>query len=359
MEEYRALAAERYGRWRTEGGGCEVKDVYVGIQLSEKLLRQWREYLVRAGSKGRDPVLYKYRGRPTGQPLGRGEIPAGALLVVYVRDVARSRYQSYKEHGYRFIVKRCATRFGIRGLGDIQCVTIEDVTSVNSKDWQEFELYKEAQGVKWNLARSVRACPGDKLTGNAVVPPETRVLGSGEGVFTSALLQTYVEIARLAYAQRPFGNAMESKTTCLAHRAQTSEITHDTFEMVAREYEGKPDELYKRKCSKRYAAFKRKRAELERRENRKFRRAETEMLRRRVREGDRVRAAETSLNRFFFCNEKNTYAYCTKIPEAGRCRDTMLEKYSRPEPAEEETLTAQEILTSKPSFNMRVMNRFS
>ncbi|KAJ8904055.1 hypothetical protein NDN08_000585 [Rhodosorus marinus] len=358
MEEYRALAAERYGRWREEGGGCEVEDVYVGAQLSEKLLTQWREYLVRAALKGSDPVLYKYRRGPTGQALGRGEIPAGSVLDVYVRQVARIRYQTYKEHGYRFIVKPCTTRFGIRGLGDVQSDNSEDVLSVNSTNWLDLALYKEAQAAKWNLARSVRAHKGDKHVGTSVEPRKPRVLGSGEGLFMSELLQTYVEIARLGYAQRPLGNARGNKTPALGHRTQTFEITHDTFEMVAREYECKPDELYKRKSSKRYAAFKRKRAELEQREIRKFRRAETEMLRRRVRDGDRVRADENSLNRFFFCNENNTYAYCTKIPEAGRYKDSMLEKYSQAEPNEEEALTAQEILTSKPSFNMRVMNRF-
>mmetsp|Transcript_26881 Transcript_26881/g.104329 ORF Transcript_26881/g.104329 Transcript_26881/m.104329 type:complete len:315 (+) Transcript_26881:176-1120(+) len=314
MEEYRVLAAERYGRWRENSGGCEAEDVYVGVQLSEKLLRQWREYLVRAASTGRDPVVYKYRRGATGQSLGRGEIPAGGVLEVYVRQVARIRYQMYKEHGY--IVKPSRTRHELRG--NIQCDTGEDALSVNSRNWVDLALYKEVQAAKWNLERSARAHEGDKLADTAVTPLESRVLGSGEGIFMSELLQTYVEIARLAYSQRALENSGKNKTPCLEHRAQTSEMTHDTFETVATEYQGKPDELYKRRSSKRYAAFKRKRAELERREMKKLRRAETEMLRRRVRDGDRVRADENSLNRFFFCNENTTYAYCTKIPEAGR-----------------------------------------
>lgn len=124
-------------------------------------------------------------------------------------------------------------------------------------------------------------------------------------------------------------------------------------------YAGRPDELYRRRMGKRFAAYRRERRT-------RAERAEAEMRRRRG--GDRTKsercAEDTSLVPFAFEQADGAFCFSRSITQAPRLRRTMLAKYgaSRPQAVArplDGMAKAKMAAEEKALFHTRVHNRFA
>lgn len=136
-----------------------------------------------------------------------------------------------------------------------------------------------------------------------------------------------------------------------------------SFEETRRRYAGKPDEMYRRKNSRKFASWRRRMQELRLATAKRAENAETNM--RATRGYDQLQTqrsyGDRTLAPFLFQSDTHAYAYSSRISEAPKLRKVMIEKYS--------TLTtvgsavdpyrkAVEAAENSPLFHTRVMNRF-
>eukprot|EP00188_Purpureofilum_apyrenoidigerum_P005844 Plantae.Rhodophyta-Purpureofilum_apyrenoidigerum.ctg809.p1 GENE.Plantae.Rhodophyta-Purpureofilum_apyrenoidigerum.ctg809~~Plantae.Rhodophyta-Purpureofilum_apyrenoidigerum.ctg809.p1 ORF type:complete len:364 (-),score=58.21 Plantae.Rhodophyta-Purpureofilum_apyrenoidigerum.ctg809:374-1444(-) len=349
LSEYTAIAAERYLRREEQEAALRStvnKDVYIRTVLSAGLEAQWKLYVQRATSIVRPAQLYQYsRKTVICRKLGDAEDAAEGALNEYVRGIARPRFMSYKTNGYRAIVKPCRTKYGIKGLGDVSVMLCTETLVMDTRS-EFLEFYRKAQATRWSRTKSLALYPV-----KAESQPD---LTKDFAVFVkSNFYEIYVDVAAEKYQKRvPLEMGGKAKIV----RCALGDVSDD-FKHVKALYAGKPDEIYRRKSSKKFAIYRRLKLAQESHERQLHHRAEINMLRQREREGDRIRAERDTLNPFLFCNGKNTFAYCSKLSEAGRHKEILVKKYLAV-PTVTAVPDAVDVLTSKPSFNLRVMNRF-
>lgn len=138
----------------------------------------------------------------------------------------------------------------------------------------------------------------------------------------------------------------------------------DSAEAVHKLYAGKPDEIYRRKMSRRYAVWRRKQRQIQLAESQKLAKAEHVM--RDSRGVDQLmthrHVDDCSFAPFLFDLESRAYAFSSRITEAPKLRNVMLQKYSALEAGEDATdslKTARLAAEVNPLFHTRVMNRFT
>ncbi|KAA8496540.1 hypothetical protein FVE85_0269 [Porphyridium purpureum] len=136
-------------------------------------------------------------------------------------------------------------------------------------------------------------------------------------------------------------------------------------EAVRKYYSSRPDELYKRKQSRRFAQYRRIRIEQERLENNTVKSAEAGMRKRRALEMDRLRTYEEDhggFRHYRYSNDNTAFAYCSTITQNHARRGDMIEKYSQEAGKEVSSVDsfqrAQLLAEQLPMFHTRVMNRF-
>jgi hypothetical protein len=144
--------------------------------------------------------------------------------------------------------------------------------------------------------------------------------------------------------------------------SSSSATSEDTFESVLAAYGGLPDEVYRRKHSKRYAVFRRQEKARAREEIRILASAEREMKRRRGHDlllTDRL-VGETDFAPFLFDNANNCYAFSSKISDKKTMRAAMVQKYSTviADSGMSGIELAEHHANTKELFHTRVMNRF-
>lgn len=138
----------------------------------------------------------------------------------------------------------------------------------------------------------------------------------------------------------------------------------DCAEAVRKLYAGKPDEIYRRKTSRQYAVWRRKQRQIQLADSRKL--ASAEHMMRDSRGVDQLMthrpADDRSFAPFLFDLESRAYAFSSRISEAPKLRDAMLQKYSTLDVSRHPTdsLKAARLAAEvNPLFHTRVMNRFT
>lgn len=150
-----------------------------------------------------------------------------------------------------------------------------------------------------------------------------------------------------------------------SHRLAVSKcVKLDSAEAVHKRYAGKPDEIYRRKTSRRYAVWRRQQRQAQLAESQKVSKAEHAM--RDSRGVDQLMThrsvGDRSFAPFLFDLESRAYAFSSRISEAPKLRNAMLQKYSVPKAsgnATDSLRTARLAAEVNPLFHTRVMNRFA
>lgn len=193
----------------------------------------------------------------------------------------------------------------------------------------------------------VSICPRP-LQGNAVRVP-FRVLG-----FLPPL-------PSLEHSTRCCASLAVGDTSLRLRKAKVIKI--DTPESVRLLYDGKPDEIYRRKTSRRYALWRRKQRNLQTKESHIVAMAQRAM--RDSRGHDQLLAHRKTDDRsfapFLFDHQSGAYAFSSRISDAPKLRNAMLQKYSELDIVEESASsleTARLAAEANPLFHTRVMNRF-
>lgn len=124
--------------------------------------------------------------------------------------------------------------------------------------------------------------------------------------------------------------SLASGASRLLSQASERTVVRVTAEAVRRKYAGKPDEIYRRKNSKRYAAWKRRVQEMAKASQSRVQSAEHKM--RSSRGFDQLLTqrsyGDTSFAPFLFDTESHAFAFSSKISEAPKLRKVMLDKYA-------------------------------
>lgn len=150
-----------------------------------------------------------------------------------------------------------------------------------------------------------------------------------------------------------------------SHRLAISKcVKIDSAEAVHKRYAGKPDEIYRRKTSRRYAVWRRQQRQIQLANSQKVAKAEHAM--RDSRGLDQLMthrpAGDRSFAPFLFDLESRAYAFSSRISEAPKLRNAMLQKYSVSHAsgnATDSLRTARLAAEVNPLFHTRVMNRFA
>lgn len=140
----------------------------------------------------------------------------------------------------------------------------------------------------------------------------------------------------------------------------------DTFEKTRGIYAGKPDALYRRRTSRKYAAWRRVQRDLETAQLQKQRDAERAM--RASRGPDYLqtgrKAGDTSFVPFLYELDSKAYAFSSRISQAPKLRKAMVDKYSAGGEiagggvGTNGLAKAHLAAETNPLFHTRVMNRF-
>lgn len=124
--------------------------------------------------------------------------------------------------------------------------------------------------------------------------------------------------------------SLASGASRLLSQASERTVVRVTAEAVRRKYAGKPDEIYRRKNSKRYAAWKRRVQDMAKASQSRVQSAEHKM--RSSRGYDQLLTqrsyGDTSFAPFLFDTESHAFAFSSKISEAPKLRKVMLDKYT-------------------------------
>lgn len=145
----------------------------------------------------------------------------------------------------------------------------------------------------------------------------------------SQLDQTLTPLCLLIHVSRCRAS-LASGASRLLSQASERTVVHVTAEAVRRKYAGKPDEIYRRKNSKRYAAWKRRVQDMAKASQSRVQSAEHKM--RSSRGYDQLLTqrsyGDTSFAPFLFDTESHAFAFSSKISEAPKLRKVMLDKYA-------------------------------
>lgn len=156
--------------------------------------------------------------------------------------------------------------------------------------------------------------------------------------------------------------SIENGSTCLQPLTQ-KQMQVDTFDAVRIRYQGKPDELYRRKTSKKFAAWRRRMRDADLIVSRHESNAEHKM---KISRGyDQLLTqrsyGDTSFVPFLYETDSHAYAFSSRISDAPKLRKAMIDKYSAKDTNEQVDLLQKAHIAAEtnPLFHTRVMNRFS
>jgi len=312
-----------------------------------------------------DPSIQDVNARKVGQCSQTRE---NYLMQRTYVDVASQKYAFWKENGYTITKSRSRAYPGT----DKACVdqrTEQSTFATMPKD------YVELAAARFKRQREVHS-RADDLTLDTDASKSTRFNQSFRAwsgndskenepydCVYPEILRAYVEQARVNYRAYISDSSFRSgqlSPLSTAPMSRSEELS------VCELYGGSPDEVYRRKSSKKYAAYKRMVREREAEEASRLGRAEAHRRRVLQRQGDRLRTTEHSEQGFRtmrFCNENTAYAFSASITQNHKHRDSMIGKYlhsaqHEKAPEKDSFEIAEECARTKPMFHTRVMNRF-
>jgi len=188
-------------------------------------------------------------------------------------------------------------------------------------------------------------------------------VGVCDGKVVVEYLKEYSVSAKKRYLEYSENPEEFQKVKKEKHEISCEEMSRCVEEL----YCGLPDEVYKRKQSKKFAVYRRQKLQSERIAADRVRLAECGLRKSRGKQNDHIGTNNAYGNNgfrpFLFNNEHTTFAYTSSITQNHKHRENMIRKYvelgSSAEQEQNALIAAQQLAREKPMFHTRVMNRFT